>query len=69
MLSLMLLHFTRRNFGQGRYIPFDGERIKVHHSVQLRMKDPEIKGYKPMANNWDVVKDSGMLEWVDQVGV
>ncbi|KAG6914652.1 hypothetical protein DXG01_016110 [Tephrocybe rancida] len=51
-----------RNFGQGRYIPFYEDEIKVHVSVKLRMEtDP---AYIPAAYNWDVVNDSGMLTWI-----
>ncbi|KAF8064175.1 hypothetical protein FPV67DRAFT_1420072 [Lyophyllum atratum] len=50
-----------RNFGQGRYIPFYEDEIKVHISVKLRM---EAEGYIPAAYNWDDVEKSDMLTWV-----
>ncbi|RDB19651.1 hypothetical protein Hypma_013275 [Hypsizygus marmoreus] len=55
-----------RNFGQGRYIPFHDDEVKVHISVQERMKETENDPvpYTPAAYNWGVVKDSGMLTWV-----
>jgi len=54
---------NRSNFGQGRYIPFHEDEIKVHISVKLRMDDPKQK-YIPAAYNWDVALKSGMLTWV-----
>ncbi|KAG6830532.1 hypothetical protein H0H92_000204 [Tricholoma furcatifolium] len=51
-----------RNFGQGRYIPFHNDQVKVHISVKLRMETDTA--YTPAAYNWDVVSDSGMLTWV-----
>ncbi|KAF5376139.1 hypothetical protein D9615_007706 [Tricholomella constricta] len=50
-----------RNFGQGRYIPFHNDEIKVHVSVKIRQKD---KGYTPAAYNWKDVIESDMLIWV-----
>ncbi|KAG6837766.1 hypothetical protein H0H93_001693 [Arthromyces matolae] len=55
--------FGRRNFGQGRYIPFYNGEIKVHVSVKLRMQNEENE-YTPAAYNWDIVTESGMLTWV-----
>ncbi|GLB44632.1 putative uncharacterized alpha/beta hydrolase domain (DUF2235) [Lyophyllum shimeji] len=52
-----------RNFGQGRYIPFYDDEIKVHVSVKIRIE--ATKGeYTPAAYNWQNVVESGMLNWV-----
>ncbi|KAF8642929.1 hypothetical protein AX16_009317 [Volvariella volvacea WC 439] len=54
-------YIRRPNCGRGRYIPFDRDTIRVHDSVRDKA---EKEGYVPKAYNWDVVKKSGMLEWV-----
>ena len=56
----------RRNFGQGRYIPFFEDEILVHKSVEDRIKDTakEKDPYKPAAFNWDLAVSSGMLKYV-----
>jgi hypothetical protein len=58
---------TRRNFGQGRYIAFFDEQVKVHSSVRERIKETANNEtpYTPSAYNWDLVQTSGMLTYVD----
>jgi len=55
------------NFGQGRYIPFYDDQVKVHISVKKRIEETKTSEnpYMPAAYNWDVVHDSGMLTYVD----
>ncbi|KAF8623792.1 hypothetical protein AX17_007295 [Amanita inopinata Kibby_2008] len=50
-----------RNLGRGRYIPFYNNEIRVHESVQARMK---AENYTPSANNWEQVNQSPMLKYV-----
>jgi hypothetical protein len=69
MFFAALIRIPRRNLGQGRYIPFHDDEVKVHISVKQRMeetRDPKNKQehYTPCAYNWEVVRDSGMLSYV-----
>ena len=50
----------RANLGRGRHIPFCNDKIYVHNTVKLLIKDK----YKPKAQNWDTVEKSLMLEYV-----
>jgi hypothetical protein len=58
----------RRNFGLGRNVPFhpDDRKVRVHMSVEKRMKDTKDKKnpYKPQARNWDSLMDLDMIKWV-----
>ncbi|KDR69939.1 hypothetical protein GALMADRAFT_160118 [Galerina marginata CBS 339.88] len=60
------VRIRRRNFGLGRFIPFSGNKILVHKSVEDSINDTIDTGekYKPAAVNWDIVKTSGMLVYV-----
>ncbi|KAF8326176.1 hypothetical protein F5887DRAFT_233355, partial [Amanita rubescens] len=51
-----------RNFGRGRYIPFNKNKILVHKSVKKRLENQKLN-YVPAAHNWKVVED--MIEYVE----
>ena len=40
---------ARRKFGRGRYIPVHEDKVRVHESVEKRIKEV---GYTPKATNW-----------------
>ena len=62
----MFFDISRRNLGQGRYIPFQEDEINVHISVKERIEETqkEKNKYTPSAYNWEVVRESGMLTYV-----
>ncbi|KAF8325512.1 hypothetical protein F5887DRAFT_248465 [Amanita rubescens] len=55
-------HRRTRNFGRGRYIPFNNNKILVHKSVKKRLENQKLN-YVPAAHNWKVVED--MIEYVE----
>ncbi|KAF8890658.1 hypothetical protein BD779DRAFT_1516285 [Infundibulicybe gibba] len=55
-----------RNFGQGRYIPYVGDEIKVHVSVRDRIEATKgnKRKYVPCAYNWEAAVDTGFVKYV-----
>ena len=51
--------FARRNLGRGRYIPFHENEVRVHESVEKRMREVE---YTPKAYNWKQI--APMIKYV-----
>ena len=60
----LLTLFLRRNYGQGRYLPYAGNGVKVHRSVKSRM-ETYPGGYTPTVNNWREVHELDMIRWED----
>ncbi|TFK40588.1 hypothetical protein BDQ12DRAFT_601197 [Crucibulum laeve] len=55
-----------RNFGRGRYLPYSSDGlVRIHPSVKRRIDKTHGTpyAYLPSAYNWDVVKQSGRLNW------
>ena len=63
---LMFCLPNRRNFGQGRYIPFYNNKVKVHISVQRRIEQTKgnVDAYTPQAHNWDTLQEMHMVQYV-----